>query len=228
MKFPGRWYPDSKKYRDECLKISKDLDNFKMNPIYQRHIASDIMRYDDAKKIYIEVKDMEYCHKNDIYGNPKIHKINNVFVSGGTLMFMKVKKDISIFEYKSVVEIGSGYGGQCLVTGCNDYTLVDIPESLEIAKAYLKVNKIKAKFMSTNNIESIVADLCISNFALGELNSPGIEFYLNMIIKDCKYIYFTVNKTSTKRIISLFDNYFRLEINNKTYKKNDIITGSRS
>lgn len=183
MKFEGRWFPDNKEFREECLKISQDLTDFKSNVIYQRHISPGMQR------------------------------------------FIKVKKDISVFDYSSVVEIGSGYGGQCQIIKCKNYTLIDIPESLEVAKAYLKKNNIKANFISTENIKNIKADLCISNYALSELNNQGIVFYMNNIIKYCKYIYLTVYKTETKRILSLLGNYFEIEIDQKSHKRDNVLTG---
>jgi hypothetical protein len=92
------------------------------------------------------------------------------------------------------VEIGGGYGGQCLVykeMQDVDYTVVDIPESLELSGAYLKANDIESTLISSESFKPIETDLLISDYCLSELTDEGIDFYLDNI--KFKHGYFTCN-----------------------------------
>lgn len=204
MKFNGKWLPDDQLFRQECLKIANDLTNFKRNPVYCRFINNDNRPYETAFKFYDHIK---YCYpelllyiddfkENDLIGNPTLHGVGNHFISPGTLRFIKVVGDISRFGFESVIEIGSGYGGQCFVLKKLydvPYTLVDIPESLAVAKAYLKQVKL-VRFVNSTEVKPISAGLVISDYCLSEMDKDGVDFYLNTVVRYCNNGYFTCNK----------------------------------
>lgn len=218
MSFEGKWLPDSNKFRQECLRISKDLEGFKTkNSEYFGYIGNDTRSYTVAKAFYdylllndVPLSAIKLTSKNDIIGTPVLHEIDGNKYSAGSLRFLKVYNDCKSFGhgfskgiFSSVIEIGSGYGGQCLIWKLFDsvkYTLIDIPESLEVAKSYLGNNKVKATFVTSNEVKgnSLNADLVISDYCLGELDEEGVEFYFNNVIQYCKYGYFTINNDSNK------------------------------
>ena len=244
--FEGVWLPSVEEFKLECVKISKNLDNFKQNPVYANFIGNDLRDEETAIAFYKHIKENyplllerdtidKFC-KNDIIGSPYIYDIETNTISPGTLRFMRVLGDILEIDkdINSIVEIGSGYGGQCLVIKSYmdvDYSLVDIPESLLVSSAYLKLNKCDAKFMDTLNIRTDrYYDLVISDYCLSELDLTGITFYVENIISKCKHGYFTVNSSGTlfnelvKQLKTIFDTVsVEKEIPKTSYHDNHII-----
>lgn len=189
MKFKGKWNPEKQSYKDACLRLSKDLTNFKRDRDYIPFVGNDI-RPKETVEAFDKVVKLPYVSKNDVIGNPVLHNGK----SAATLRFMKVFQDTFKDDILNVVEIGGGYGGQCLVykvLNLVDYTIVDIPEALELSKAYLKVNDVKCNFISSNNFKQMECDLLISDYCISELDKTGIDFYLDNI--KFKYGYFTLN-----------------------------------
>ena len=206
MKFNGRWTPDSKSYREACLRLSKNLKGFKQDPYYIPFVGNDIR---PAKTVaaFDQAVTLPYISQNDEIGNPILHNGK----SAATLRFAKVVQDIK-GSYKSVIEIGGGYGGQCLVMKALkqvDYTIVDIPEALELSKAYLKANGVKCSFVSSENVIPSECDLLISDYCLSELDETGINFYLDLI--KFKLGYFTLN-TRFDIVINRLEKEYRVEV----------------
>lgn len=204
MKFTGKWLPDANDFRSECLKIAKDLSGFKRNPVYCRFINNDNRPYETAFAFYQYIVQhypwlldhFEKFKANDEVGHPTRYYLGPHVISPGTLRFIKVLGDIEKFEWKSIVEIGSGYGGQCKVTrSLYDYlyTCIDIPESLAVAKAYLG-NDPRVRFVSCEDyIHQRRHDLVISDYCLSEMNQAGVDFYLETVVRYCYNGYFTCN-----------------------------------
>jgi hypothetical protein len=203
MKFQGKWQVNDSGFRKACMRLSTDLDNFKRDPEYRKIVGNDCRSREIAENFFNFLKDDPKFQNNineflvnDRIGNPFTYEIGGITISPGTLVFMKVLFDFAYLKPKSIIEIGSGYGGQCLITKKYfpkvDYTLIDIPDSLALAKAYLTANKIKANYISTEDLpDTFQADLCISNYCIGELDIEGIDFYIDNIISKCKYAYIT-------------------------------------
>lgn len=203
MKFSGQWLPDDTAFRQECLKIAADLTAFKKNPVYCRFINNDNRPLGTAIAFHKHIKEnypyllelIDTFKKNDEVGSPTLHQIGDHLISPGTLRFIKVLGDIMSFDPLSIVEIGSGYGGQCKITRSIfdvRYTLIDIPESLAVAKAYLGEEE-DIYFMSCENIGPLKADLVISDYCLSEMDRDGIDFYLKSVVQYCSNGYFTCN-----------------------------------
>jgi hypothetical protein len=188
MKFKGKWNPEKDSYKDACLRLSKDLTNFKQDKQYIPFVGNDI-RPLPTVEAFDKVVKLPYVSKNDVIGNPILHNGK----SAATLRFAKVVQDIK-GNYKKVIEIGGGYGGQCLVMKelvDVDYTIIDIPEALELSKAYLKANNVDCSFMSSQAVKPSQCDLLISDYCISELDQAGIDFYLDHI--KFKIGYFTLN-----------------------------------
>lgn len=93
----------------------------------------------------------------------RIQDVAHLMIAGFT------KKDFS--KYKSIVEIGAGYGDMCSVVHemgfTGKYTIVDIPETQPIQEFYLGKQDIKPNWsFEDDNVED--ADLVISTWALSE------------------------------------------------------------
>lgn len=231
-----KWLPDNNQYRAACE--NADLRTFKQDPSYAAIVGNDTRGYNTTKAFYEEVKHIPYCSDNDILGNPVLHEIDGKKVSCGTLRYMKVKKDLERWKFNSVVEIGGGYGGQRLVMGdFEHYAIIDLPEPIGLCIKYLsKVGEESRRyglfsntgFYSTNYFpgkEYTKLDLCLSDYALCEFDEELMDFYIEKVVKNCKYGYFTVNM-NFELLEQKLSQYFSLEIVDeypKTSKHNNKI-----
>ena len=190
MKFNGKWNPETNEYRKTCLRLSKDLTNFKRDSYYIGFVGNDT-RPKETVEAFDKVVKSEYVSKNDVIGNPVLHSGK----SAATLRFMKVVEETNDPFMSDIIEIGGGYGGQCLVYNQMNininYTIVDLPEALELSKAYLKANNVNCDFVSSEDFKPLECDLLISDYCLSELDNKGIDFYLDNI--KFKRGYFTLN-----------------------------------
>lgn len=241
MKFKGKWLPESENFKKVCLEMSKELSGFKRNPEFIKYIGNDIRKVDVAKAFYEYIQDkymylLQYNYiTNDIIGDPNTFIFDNKEFSPGTLRFVKVIGDI--YEHfgnvKKIVEIGSGYGGQALVFNLVqnvDYTCIDIPECIELARNYHNTLGWKScRYMTTENIKESEYDLCISDYCLGELDKNGIRFYIDNILSNCNFVYITMNKDSEVYtylmgiLIDVFDRVECVGEEPKTTKHNNCI-----
>jgi len=238
MEFEGKWLVTEEDYKKSCIKISENLNGFKRNSIYSKFVGNDLRDKNTAILFYnfIEQNYPFFLEKidnfliNDRIGNPKIYEINGVNISPGTLRFIKVLGDILTISpnVSNIIEIGSGYGGQCLITKTYldvDYSVVDIPESLLISKKYLNENNCDVIFINTDNIViDDYYDLVISDYCLSELDMNGIYFYINEIVKKCKSAYITANATNDRfdKLISELNEIFSdLNVSKETPKTSE-------
>lgn len=167
-------------------------------------------RYGKEKTISI----LEKVKVNDIFGNPSLETYNIddfvINISPSTLYYAKIWSDI-IFMFKNtnemeIVEIGGGYGGQCVVANAmgsfKKWSIYDLPEANLLQEKYLHQNNItKYDLMSSPNFESIndssketkKYDLLISNYAFSELERPIQEAYYNQVISNTQNGYMIMN-----------------------------------
>lgn len=245
---------DRADYKSVCLKASRndsDFNVFKRNPAY-----NSILEHVDFKQgsLYIEniienFKEysnfIEKFKINDLYGGTKLENYKEFGdISPSTLRYIKVMSDIkNIFgnlNDKKIIEIGVGYGGQCVILSqiynFRDYKLIDINEALELSHFYLDKLKIKHSICKIDEIENLEEnfDLVISNYAYSEINKELQDFYYEKIIKKSKHGYFTFNfvshifgidSYSEKEILEKFSDkdVKILDENPKTYENNKII-----
>lgn len=134
--------------------------------------------------------------ENDRMGNPPIstYEKYNVRLNPTTCRYIKILSDlVNVFgslDGLNIIEIGSGYGGQCRIIydifKPKSYTLVDLKEPLFVAKKYLGYYKIQPTLRQTTDNSKIEYDLCISNYAYSELDRSYQDFYFEHIIDYCK------------------------------------------
>jgi len=142
----------------------------------------------------------------DTVGNPQSYHYNinkrQIDISPTTLRYIKVLADLmGIFgslNDMDIVEIGSGYGGQCKII--NDiqnpisYTLIDLPDVLALSEKYLKLHNVENfKLRDIDDTSSLKYDLCISNYAFTEVGRNYQDIYSEKIIRMSTRGYITCN-----------------------------------
>ena len=232
---------DIEEYKSICLKSATEdvyFNNFKRNPAYTSIIPGiDNKNFIYYGKKYLEIIDksnfdfnkLSLIKKNDIVGNDYLEDYGPPFgkISTVTLRYLKVLLEIeSIFgkiDGKNIVEIGVGYGGQCLLFmnyfKPKSYTLIDLPEVLQLCKRYLaEYNNIN--FVPYDQINNEHYDLAISNYAFSECDK-NIQLKYIDIFKNSKNGYITYNQISNLfGIDSLSANEFKNIMNCKFMEEN--------
>lgn len=199
-------------YNKFCLEASQD-DNlfniFKQNYHYNEilehlHPYLGQQYYEITKKYYPKaLEKINEIKINDAYGDPQIFDYYFGKYSATTLRYLKVAaelehcfKDISSY---SILEIGGGYGGQSIISnivhGYKSWTIVDLPEVVELQKKYLS----KFNYTNINSISFLdnycdkKYDLIISNYAFSECNRAVEMDYIKKIMSNNEKIYMTLN-----------------------------------
>jgi len=151
---------------------------------------------------------LDSIRANDIFGGTKLESYQEPFnsISPTTLRYFKVglelKEMFGDLSGKTVVEIGGGYGGQCLTLnklyGDLKYTIIDLPEVLDLAKTYLGRHNVQnVEFKELEDLhEPINSDLVISNYAISECSKFVQKVYIQQIIKNATNGYITYNNIS--------------------------------
>jgi putative sugar O-methyltransferase len=143
--------------------------------------------------------------KNIDLGNPIYITYNQLNINLDYLLsieeYLNLNKIENYDEIKNIVEIGAGFGRTChAILSLNDniinYTIIDIPEMLNLSKIYLK--KVipehfhKIRFISCENsseYENIESDLVININSFQEIPPSTIKFYFDEVIDYSKYFY---------------------------------------
>lgn len=195
---------ENPEYLELCKQTLVDegiFKNFKRQPLYA--LFKEYTTFDEGKQfldvIYRDSPDllnpllMKKFHSNDLIGNPQTFFYSRIgLFSPSTLRYIKMVSDLrrhfGNLDGKKIVEIGSGYGGQCKILSdlfaFESYTLVDMRESLELAKKYLSQFDFALKSEEIENIKE--ADLVISQFGFTELNAKLQKYYIKKILSKAK------------------------------------------
>jgi len=104
--------------------------------------------------------------------------------------------------HANVLEIGAGYGRTCHAIISNhdvaSYSIIDLPNSLEVARKYLRTvlseqQFSKLSFIVNDDVTSppkgMRYDLCVNINAFGEMTSETFRNYLRFIARHCDYFY---------------------------------------
>jgi len=228
---------DTIDYKKVCLEASTNenlFNNFKNNPIYNgilEHVSK------DQGQLYLNYINNNFQNldeyidrfkKNDIYGGTFLSEYDKIgYISPSTLRYIKVLSDLDTLfgdlNNKKIVEIGVGYGGQCFILSqyykINDYSLIDLDESLLLTDKYLNKLDVSHRIININNISELDEDfdLVISNYAYSELSRELQDLYYEKVIKRSKNGYFTYNFISN---LFNIDSYSKEEVFNKFSEKN--------
>lgn len=207
-------WSDTVKYKNACIKAVNDdifFDNFKNNYDYNQileHVNEEQgLKYLNKIKQYgvSDNRIKQLCNINDEFGGPvKFNYGNDLIASPTSLRYIKVLFDLIIKfgDFPSnlkIVEIGGGYGGQCLITSLlynNIYwKIFDLDEVNKLQQRYLSKQNIKTYCEFSHKIEECYPDLVISNYAFSEINREIQQEYLDKIIKNAVRGYMIFNNT---------------------------------
>jgi putative sugar O-methyltransferase len=203
---------DTRSYKSACRNASLDENQFnvfKRNRDYNGILEHVNVEQGELYLNYIKNNfenlelHLEKFKKNDFFGGATLHKYEIGNISPSTLRYIKVLCDLkNLFgdlNNKKIIEIGVGYGGQCLVTSeyftPAEYGLVDLDEALMLSEKYLNKNEVKHRVINIDSIKDLDEDfdLVISNYAYSELDVSLQDLYYEKIIKKSKHGYFTLN-----------------------------------
>ena len=209
--FDNEWFPEF------CYFAARHDDvfkNFKRNPVYTRVVEylspevgqkcfEYIMR---SNALRLSEDEWNFFLRSDSIGNPFIGEYTfgdwKIIGSPSTLRYVKVLIDIvSLFDvdkFKTVTEIGVGYGGQCRVLmnalPINRYNLVDLPEVLALTEKFLTALNQTGDLRyidGTHLYHDAPCDFFISDYAFSELTKPAQDVYLKKIVSKAKAGYVT-------------------------------------
>lgn len=188
--------------------VSGDLSGFKRDPAFRR-VLEHVSQEQGAKYfelICAERPELTSCFpkflENDRLGDPQTFAYGAWQFSPTTLRYVNVLADLigrfSSLDGLDILEIGGGYGGQCKVIAdaCrfHSYTLVDLPEALELQVRYLtELNVPRFQCRRPDELAERDYDLAISNFALSELESAAQDYYFDRVLRRSQRGYLTWN-----------------------------------
>lgn len=200
--------------RDNYVQACKDavssdifFDNFKKDPRYTEILEHSGYKY--MGDVFFNEINTKYPHllgvyenfkKNDLYGNPEKYTWDGLETSPGTLRYVKtlgeIEKKIGNLNGMNVVEIGGGYGGQCLVLSqyfdMKSYKIYDLEEAGLLAKKYLNKFNIELEIGDLYK-DCGEVDLVISNYAFSECSANIQDEYIEKVIKKSKHGFVTIN-----------------------------------
>jgi len=205
--------------------VSKDtaFKKFKRDPAYTEileHVGKDLgLEYlaHIIERDNLTCSDIQSFRVNDLIGAPFIHQFTHgafrVDCSGTTLRYCSVLSDLLHFfdlrDVRHVIELGVGYGGQAFLYTLHNpsvsYTLVDLPEVLELSRKYLNCHShlIRAKVEFKSILEfgpETESDLFISNYAFCELPRPLQDRVIEKVMKGSKRGYLIMGGHSVGRV----------------------------
>jgi len=143
-----------------------------------------------------------YCSEYGFSNHPTRGKASMGLFSPTTIRYVKVMTDLEkrfgSLDGMRIVEIGGGYGGQCVILAQEynfaEYTNIDLFWPTKLSEKY--VNALGVKNFKTCPIEKIKEenyDLVISNYAFSECNYETQDAYIDKILDNCKNGYITHN-----------------------------------
>lgn len=203
----GNGYTNFYNYMKTC-----DIENFKQNEnlnYMTEHLGESYVIF--GKLWLNEIYNLNMISKeeifvlaniNDQYGNPQKYQIDEYFCSPNTLKYIYfgllniktiLQKNIEHFNF---IEIGGGYGGQCLILqmlfkkfniSVEKYILIDLDEVVNFQKKYINNHDSNNNCVFLSCFEYIEhnfsgKNFLFSSYSLSEL-SHGIrnDYYKNLL-----------------------------------------------
>ena len=207
---------DNGEYPALCAQAAREgsiFATFRRNPTYTEvleHVTREMGQ--QYLEIIVQRGLLEIAREvvlSDDVGDPVRFEYDGLgLASPTTLRYLKVYSDLQeLFGDLSgmdIVEIGVGYGGQCRIIQSLDrpasYTLVDLPEVLELSSRYLQTAGIASNVRAIPNtaVGTLPNDLLISNYAFSELRRQVQEQYEADYLLTAKRGYLTYNSISPR------------------------------
>jgi len=148
-----------------------------------------------------------FPHPNDSIGSPRTFEYDGYKFSPTTMRYLSVALDIkSTFQddnFKTVVEIGAGYGGQSSILkdflSIEKYVIYDLPNVQNLIATFLdsleKMNGVE--FANIQTAPETGFDFAISNYAFSELPRTIQKNYLKTVLAKSKSGYMIMNSGLT-------------------------------
>ena len=201
---------DNGSYPAFCRKASiepKVFGSFRRNPDYipiLEHVSESLGQE------YIKLLDPTILAKADKYlaydfiGDPHRYEYSIGNFSPTTLRYMKATSDLyRLFGDLSafrIAEVGCGYGGLCKIISesyqVSEYTLVDLPEVLDLADEFLFQTGVDLDWIDFVPGDAVIKDnfdLFISNYALTECTREVQTKYIERLAATSDRGYITAN-----------------------------------
>lgn len=222
---------DNEAFRHIChwAALSPEIfSQFKRDPIYT--LFCENLTEEQGKEVHsylktnapqlLRTEEIEKFRLQDNIGNPTTYTFETIGeFSPSTLFAIKVAHDLekhfgSLNHFK-VVEIGAHHGTQCKILKDLfpdvEYTIVDLPEALELSKKVLETLGISSvRFLTPNQLVPEQVDLVLSNYAFTESNARLQQRYFTHLFRQAKRGYLTCN---------FFPKHFRV----KPWKKEELL-----
>ena len=221
----------STNYINKCISFVENDDlfaNFKREPDFQKILEGNgfdvgeiaLQSIDNLGKRDELLELLPLFKENEKIGNPKLLFFEGVGKFAPSTIryaysYFQIKKLLGNTIPKKIVEIGGGYGALCkilsIVFDFQEYTLIDLPEVIELCKKYLsnfKELEGKVKFVYAQDIESLNLsniDLVIADSSLAECNLQTQLLYTKNILNKSKYIYMVYNTLHDPKGMSNFN-----------------------
>jgi hypothetical protein len=214
---------DHKAYREACVTAAADDEIFSRfrssGGAFQdilEHVSLDLAKaYTRELNLPVGASETELrLLQADVVGAPLLEGIPGVgLVSRSALRYLCVAQQMREYLQLSgathILEIGVGYGGQVrvladVVPGAR-FTLVDLPETLALARRYLQASGVTApvEYVAANRIRSVSADVVICNYALSELRRKVQTRYIDAFVDPASSGFVTWNHISPRAFRSL-------------------------
>lgn len=218
-------------YLVACKRAATDENSFKVfkqDPQY-RYVLEHV-GFEESLK-YLNNVEIDYLDKldkikeNDLLGTPDIFEYPVVGkISPTTLRYLKNTSDIIKkfgTDFKSIVEIGGGYGGLCKTISnfidFENYLLIDIEEVNMLSRKYLSYFNIPSySYRSEEITVDENFDLLISNYAFSECNRETQLEYIEKFIKRSNKFYmmytdFVPENIHYQEFVEIVSEYFDIE-----------------
>jgi putative sugar O-methyltransferase len=204
---------DRSSYTAVCARAATDpavLATFKADPAYRKVLEHVSCEQGSAYLDHVLssapdlVASFDDFRRNDALGSPETCAYGEYGTfSPTTLRYVKVLADLrelfGTLDDLDIIEIGGGYGGQCLITSVlyspRSYNLVDLEPCLALQKAYLdQLNVDQIRYMRSNDLSPRTRyDLVISNYAFSECVRRVQSDYLARVLLRSDAGYITCN-----------------------------------
>lgn len=191
-------YPN---YTEFCRRAAEDdgcFAGFREDPVYAAVVATGLSHegrdyFELLHQRGFDLGFLDQIRDIDRIGAPKLVSYGSGHqVAPQTMRYVKVLSDLEALfgslEGASIVEIGGGFGGQCAVIAKRyriaRYTLVDLPESLMLARRFLDTLAIgNVDYAQLHELPfNARFDLAISAYALSEVTRPVQLIYLQRVL----------------------------------------------
>jgi hypothetical protein len=205
---------DNEAFRHFCRKALASPEifaSFKQDPIYTLFYENVSEAQGKALYSYLEreaphllqPQQIEKFQTEDQIGTPTTYVYPSIgSFSPSTLRAIQVAHDLEQhfgnLNGKKVVEIGAGHASLCKILidlfPEIDYTIVDLPEALQLAQKTLQALGIhKVRFLTTGELQKEQIDLLISNYTFTESGSALQRHYFDTLVRQAGAGYLTCN-----------------------------------